>query len=103
MQAFLSTVVVVEVDVGFNGLDQLVVMVEAFVVIHLALNDAPEPFHRTVIDATADTGHALGHTCLVQQRLQTRELRESVNPFVVVSAPIPALSSSARRQRVATG
>ena len=39
-------------------------------IIHFTLQDAPETLHRTIVNASANTGHTLPHTLLFQPILE---------------------------------
>lgn len=91
VQPLLPTFVVVEIYVALNGRYQAVVILEVAKVVHFALENAPETFHRTVVDAAADTRHALYHSRFIQSDLElptcilktavTMEQRVSVRVF----------------------
>ena len=51
-------------DVFHDHIDQSFPVCKAFSVISLPLQDAPESLHRSIVDASASTGHALRHPCL---------------------------------------
>ena len=62
----LTPLVVVVMDKLFYCINKLLVGFKVVEIIHLALQDAPETFHGTVVDASANSGHALLHILLVQ-------------------------------------
>lgn len=57
----LQSLVVVVPDVALDHLDKPVLARERPSVVAFPFQDAPETFHRAVVDAVADTGHALRH------------------------------------------
>lgn len=65
-QIALHSSIVVIADVMGDHLDQLLLAGKALAVVALALQNAPEPLHRTVIDAFGYTGHALCHSSFLQ-------------------------------------
>ena len=60
-QSVLETARVVVDDVIFNHTDQGLPTGKAPAVVPFPLEDAPEPLHGAVVDALANSGHALGH------------------------------------------
>ena len=58
----LYTVVVVVTDVILNHFDKLFLAGKAFAVIAFPFENAPEPFHRPIVNALSYAGHALLHT-----------------------------------------
>lgn len=44
---------------------------KAFTIITLTLQDTPEALHWPIVDALANTGHTLDHTCLFQLRMES--------------------------------
>ena len=66
----LPAFVVIEIYEAFNGCCQAVVILKAIKVVHFALKNSPETFHGAVVDAAADTRHALYHSSLVQSGLE---------------------------------
>ena len=77
MLASLGVVVVNEL---VDRCHKLFVGLKVVQIIHLALQDAPEAFRRTVVNTSADSGHALRHFLFVQPRLKlpARVLKPSV-------------------------
>lgn len=62
--------VVVEIYVAFNSRYQAIVIRELTKVVHLALKSTPETFHWAVVNAAADTRHALFHSGIIQSDLE---------------------------------
>ena len=75
----LNAPVVVVTDVILNHINQFFLGGITFAVIAFPFQDAPEAFHRAVVDALSNAGHALYHTCLLQ---------------LVVKDPVGVLKSS---------
>lgn len=65
-QIALHTPIVVTADVICDHLDQFMFACKTLSIITLALQDAPEPLHRSVVDALSHAGHTLRHSCLLQ-------------------------------------
>ena len=63
-QIALDTSRVVIANILLDHLDKLVLAGKLSAVIALPFQDAPEAFHRTVVNAMRHTGHALRHPCL---------------------------------------
>ena len=59
----LHTFCVVIVYIGLNHLNQVLLGCKSFTIIILALQNAPETFHGTIVDAMSHTGHTLSHAC----------------------------------------
>ncbi len=51
-------------DVALNHVNQLLLAHEPPTVVALALQNAPEALHRSIVDAVRHAGHTLRHTCL---------------------------------------
>ena len=68
IQSVLAPLGVVVVDELLDRCYKLLVGFKLVQIIHLALQDAPEALHGTVVDASADSRHALCHLLLVQSR-----------------------------------
>ena len=62
----LTALVVVVIDELFNCRYEFLVSIKRIEVVHLTFQNAPEAFHRTIIDATTNTGHTLLHFLFVQ-------------------------------------
>ena len=79
-QISLYTMVVVVAYVVLDHIDQLFLAGETLAVIALALQDAPEAFHRSVVDALGYTGHTLFHTGVLQFLMEraVRVLKASI-------------------------
>ena len=58
----LVSLVIVVVNVVFNHCHEFFTAVEALTVIPFSLQDSPEAFHRTIVDALGNSGHALCHS-----------------------------------------
>ena len=54
----------------FNHIDQAHSVGKAYPVIPFSLEDAPESFHWSVINAFGDSGHTLGHSCFCQHAVK---------------------------------
>lgn len=65
-QPVLVASIVVVVDVAFNGRDQLFPISEGTPVVALTFQGSPEPFHRAIVNAAANTRHALRHSAIQQ-------------------------------------
>lgn len=65
-QTVLVTAVVVVVNIAFNRGNELFSACKSMPIIALTLQDSPEAFHRAVVNAAANTGHALRHTGIQQ-------------------------------------
>ncbi len=65
-QPFLVSSCVVEVYVLFNGIDQILFVCKLSQIVHFGFQDAPESFHRAIVDTSANSGHTLDHLCLIQ-------------------------------------
>ena len=65
-QAVLVTAIIVVVDIVLNGRNQLFPVGKSMSVIAFALQNSPEPFHRAVVNAAANTGHTLCHPGIQQ-------------------------------------
>lgn len=61
MQLSLNTLVVVIIDIILDCLDQRFPLIEFSAIIRFSFQNAPEPFHRPVIDTMRNTRHALLH------------------------------------------
>ena len=70
-QIALYPAVVVVSDVILNHGNKLLAAGEASAVVPLTLEDAPEAFHRPVVNALAHSGHTLRHLCRLQLMLST--------------------------------
>ena len=64
-QIALHTSIVVIADIMGEHLDQFLLAGKAFAVVALALQNAPETLHRTVINALSYTRHTLDHSCFL--------------------------------------
>ena len=78
----LQALVVVVPDIGLDHLDKLVSARERPPIVTLPLQDPPEAFHRTVVNAAADAGHALRHAVLHELRME-RTIRVLAAPIAV--------------------
>lgn len=65
-KASLETMVVVEINVACNHLHEMCPVSEFVTVVALSFQDAPEAFHRAVINAACHAGHTLLHPCRLQ-------------------------------------
>lgn len=65
-QAVLVTAIIVVVDIVLNGRNQLFPVGKSMSVIAFALQNSPEPFHRAIVNAAANMGHALCHSGIQQ-------------------------------------
>ena len=57
-------------DKLLNSSHELLIGFEMVEEVHLTFQDAPEALHGTVINTSANTGHTLLHSLLVQFRLE---------------------------------
>ena len=62
----LTPLVVVVIDKCFNCGNQLIIGCELVEIVHLTFQNPLEAFHWAVINTSADTGHTLLHSLLVQ-------------------------------------
>ena len=108
---FLESTIVVEIDIVLYCPDQFISGRESAQIIHLRFQHPPEALHRTVVNASAHSGHTLSHLCgpefiienavcvlessaTVKQRMG---IRVEGNRFIIVcitSANFPYLSSN---------
>ena len=65
-QITLNATCIVVADEALNHVDQLSLARESPAIVTLALHNAPETLHGTVINTVRHTGHTLCHTCLNQ-------------------------------------
>ena len=65
-QIALYTAVVVVADVILNHLHKLLAACEPSAVISFSFQNTPEAFHRAVVNALGNSGHALSHLCFLQ-------------------------------------
>lgn len=108
-QAVLVTAIIVVVNIAFNRGNELFSTGKSVSVIALSLQDSPETFHWAIVNAAANTGHALCHSGIqkllvegsagvlessitVEQWVCIRIFQDSLiqrieNEFVVVSVP----------------
>ncbi len=62
----LASPYVVEIYVLFNGICQFLIAHKLFQIVHFRFQDTPESFHRAVVNASANCGHALYYLCFAQ-------------------------------------
>ena len=62
----LDSPIVVVANITLNHLHERILTVKPFSIVRFPFQDAPEAFHRPVVDASAYTGHALLHPSLFQ-------------------------------------
>ena len=60
-QVALHTAIVEIANVTGDHLDQFLLAGKTLSIIALALQNAPEPFHRSIVNALGHTGHTLCH------------------------------------------
>ena len=63
-QLDLVTPCIVVSDVFFYRRDQFGLIRKLAEIVHLGFQDSPPALHRTVINASSDTGHTLYHSCI---------------------------------------
>ena len=80
MQLPLDSLPVVVLNVILDGAYEPVLAVEFLAVVHLPLEYSPEAFHRAVVDAMGNPGHAVDAAMALHKRieLRTRILESSV-------------------------
>ena len=80
MQIPLDSFGVIVADVVLNSRNQILPGRESPSIVLFALQDAPEAFHRTIVDAVSHSGHTLLHMVFLQPRtkLPARILETSV-------------------------
>ena len=66
----LTPLVIVVMDKLLNSSHELLIGFEMVEVVHLTFQDAPEALHGPIINTSANTGHTLRHSLLVQFRLE---------------------------------
>lgn len=66
----LESLSVVVADVIFNHLHQALTVSKFSAVVSFTLEDSPEPFHRAIVYAVGNTGHALSHAGSFQLRVK---------------------------------
>ena len=62
----LVSLIVVVINIVFDHRHELFAAVEALAIITFSLQDSPESFHRTIVDALGYSGHALSHAGILQ-------------------------------------
>jgi len=65
-ESSLVPFVVVVIDIFFDHGYKLFAAVEALAIVTFSLQDPPESFHRTVVDALGYSGHTLSHAGILQ-------------------------------------
>ena len=71
---------IIVTDVIHNHLDQFLFAGKAFAIVAFSFQNSPEALHRAVINTMGNSGHTLGHTCLLQFAMKV--------PAGILKAPV---------------